>query len=60
MLSRLTCFIAQLVISLRWSYWFVIALVLIAVVAPVVLHYFTGLSIIHLSSGPLTDPHPQG
>lgn len=59
MLSRLTCFIAQLVISLRWSYWFVIASVLMVVVVPVILHYFTGAPV-HLSSGPLPDPHPQG
>ncbi|HLG64416.1 MAG TPA: hypothetical protein VKY19_20935 [Ktedonosporobacter sp.] len=59
MLSRLNYFMTQLVISIRWSYWLVIAAVLIAVVAPMVLHLFAGLPVIHLVAGPL-DPHPQG
>jgi len=59
MLSRLNFFITQLVISVRWSYWLVIASLLIAVVAPMALHFLTGLSIVHLVDGPL-DPHPQG
>lgn len=60
MMSRFTYFMMQFVVSLRWSYWLLIASVLIAVVAPLVLHHFTGMSMIHLSSGPLSDPHPQG
>lgn len=59
MLSRLNFFMTQLVVSVRWSYWLVIASVLIAVAAPVALHFFTGLSMIHLADSPL-DPHPQG
>jgi hypothetical protein len=31
-----------------------------AVVIPLVLHLFTGAPTLHLSSGPLLDPHPQG
>ena len=59
MLSRLNYFMIQLIVKFRWSYWFVIAAVLIAVVAPMVLHLFAGLPVIHLVDGPL-DPHPQG
>lgn len=60
MMSRLNCFTTQFVVSLRWSYWLVIASVLMAVVVPLVLHLFTGVSPIHLSAGPILDPHPQG
>ncbi|HZO70899.1 MAG TPA: hypothetical protein VFB60_01780 [Ktedonobacteraceae bacterium] len=59
MLSRLNYFMIQLAVSIRWSYWLVIAAVLITVVAPMALHFFAGLSMIHLATGPL-DPHPQG
>ncbi|HZO76378.1 MAG TPA: hypothetical protein VFB60_29535 [Ktedonobacteraceae bacterium] len=60
MMSRFTYFMMQFVVSLRWSYWLLIASVLLAVVVPLVLHFFTGVPVIHLSSGPVLDPHPQG
>ena len=43
----------------QWSYWLLIASMLMAVVAPLVLHGFPVVFLIHLVSGPL-DPHPQG
>lgn len=59
MVSRLTSFTTQVVVSRRWSSWLLIASILIAVVAPLVLHGFPAVSLSHLVSGPL-DPHPQG
>lgn len=59
MLSRFNCFMSWLVVSIRWSYWLVIASILVAVVALLVPHAFTGLPMIHLVYGP-RGPHPQG
>lgn len=59
MSSRLNYFMIQLVASIRWSYWLAIAAVLMAVIVPTALHFFAGLSVVHLGTGPL-DPHPQG
>lgn len=65
MLSHFNYFIAKLTVSVRWSYWPILASILI-IVTPIVLHILaihfalhTSLSIINTGSNPI-DPHPQG